>query len=354
MENAVESKKILLVRLSAIGDIVFASTILKPFKSASESYKIYWLVKSIYSPLLKGNKFIDEVIELPINEWQLLVKKGRFLKLIGSIFNFIKLLRSYNFDIAIDLHGLLKSTLWVFLSGAKNKIGLGKKEGNWILLDEIYNRDGEKSLFGSEYLYLAQRLNLPIDRGEPNIFIKDEILNDAKSLLESKGVGIKFLVVAPFTTRPQKHWFDEYWVELFKKLTGSFDDLYVVILGGGNDKIKAEKFLLNARIKNFAGITDLHKSAALISLSCGIIGVDTGMTHLGTAFDKDTIAIFGSTVPYLKTHSDNTIVLYHKLPCSPCKRHPTCDGRYDCMKAITPETVFNTVVNKFSFIGAKK
>jgi heptosyltransferase-1 len=61
---------------------------------------------------------------------------------------------------------------------------------------------------------------------------------------------------------------------------------------------------------------------------------------MGIAFNRPTICLFGSTCPYLETTRDNAIVLYHKLDCSPCKRNPTCGGRYDCMRAISVDEVF--------------
>ena len=74
-----------------------------------------------------------------------------------------------------------------------------------------------------------------------------------------------------------------------------------------------------------------------------VIGVDTGLTHLGTAFARPTIALFGATCPYLTTSNSRTIVVYNQLTCSPCKRKPTCAGRYDCMKAIGSDDVYGTV-----------
>mgnify|MGYP000098901482 CR=1 FL=1 len=63
-----------------------------------------------------------------------------------------------------------------------------------------------------------------------------------------------------------------------------------------------------------------------------LIGVDTGLTHMGTALRVPTVALFGSTRPYLDALTTRTAVLYEALPCSPCRRHPTCHGAFDCMR----------------------
>jgi heptosyltransferase-1 len=70
------------------------------------------------------------------------------------------------------------------------------------------------------------------------------------------------------------------------------------------------------------------------------VGVDTGLTHMGTAFKRPTVALFGSTRPYLDGRTPSTQVMYDALSCSPCRRHPTCAGRFDCMRQLTPERVW--------------
>ncbi|HET8871796.1 MAG TPA: glycosyltransferase family 9 protein, partial [Aquabacterium sp.] len=83
----------------------------------------------------------------------------------------------------------------------------------------------------------------------------------------------------------------------------------------------------------------LDESVALISMCQQLIGVDTGLTHMGTALRLPTVALFGSTRPYLSSGTPTTQVMYDALPCSPCRRRPTCDGRFDCMKQLTVNRV---------------
>jgi heptosyltransferase-1 len=67
------------------------------------------------------------------------------------------------------------------------------------------------------------------------------------------------------------------------------------------------------------------------------------LTHMGPAFNRPTLALFGATCPYRVTSRTNTVVLYHELPCSPCRRSPTCNGEYSCMQLITEEEVLASV-----------
>jgi heptosyltransferase-1 len=90
---------------------------------------------------------------------------------------------------------------------------------------------------------------------------------------------------------------------------------------------------------SLAGRTSLVQCAAIIDKAELLVGVDTGLTHLGIAMRTPTLALFGSTRPYLDTGFARAKVLYAALPCSPCKRRPTCDGRFDCMRQHTVDNI---------------
>jgi heptosyltransferase-1 len=97
------------------------------------------------------------------------------------------------------------------------------------------------------------------------------------------------------------------------------------------------------RVENWVGVHPLGVSAALIQGADAVIGVDTGLTHMGIAAGVPTVALFGSTCPYTQTGRDNVRVIYHALPCSPCKRSPTCGGHFDCMGGIRPVEVLDAL-----------
>jgi heptosyltransferase-1 len=60
---------------------------------------------------------------------------------------------------------------------------------------------------------------------------------------------------------------------------------------------------------------------------------------MGSALHVPTVALFGSTCPYLDAGAPRSSVLYEKLDCSPCRRNPTCNGRFDCMRALDADRV---------------
>jgi heptosyltransferase-1 len=209
-------------------------------------------------------------------------------------------------------------------------------------MTRVIGRGGESKRIGSEYRYLAQQLGLPVDAFEMQVAIGEADEDYVRDLQAAEGLEQDYLAVCPFTTRPQKHWFEARWCELIPRLQAAFG-MPVIMLGGPDDKPAARQ--ITARVKrgllDQVGVTSLRQAAALIKHARLLIGVDTGLTHMGIAFKRPTIALFGSTCPYLDTTHDNALVLYHPLSCSPCKRNPTCEGRYDCMAAITVEEVLD-------------
>jgi heptosyltransferase-1 len=92
-------------------------------------------------------------------------------------------------------------------------------------------------------------------------------------------------------------------------------------------------------VLSLAGATRLPEAAALIRHAALVIGVDTGLTHMGLAFARPTVALFGSTRPYLDTGRRNGRVIWLGLECSPCHRRPTCENQFHCLRMITTENV---------------
>ncbi|MFP4280951.1 MAG: glycosyltransferase family 9 protein, partial [Halochromatium sp.] len=75
-----------------------------------------------------------------------------------------------------------------------------------------------------------------------------------------------------------------------------------------------------------------------------VVGVDTGLSHMGIAFERPTVLLFGSTCPYTQTGRATARVLYHHRQCSPCRRRPTCDGAFTCMREIQVDEVMATLL----------
>jgi len=334
-------KRILVIRLSAIGDVVMASPLIGALRRTWPGTEISWMVEDASRPVLQANAAIRELIVWPRDRWRQLIRDRRFLVLARESIGFLKTLRKNRFDMALDAQGLLKSGLWAYLSGAPLRIGIGAKEGSRYLMTRVIDRTEASNRISSQYLLLAESMGL-----DTRDFSMEFALTP-----EAEEYGARFVgslpapcaVLAPFTTRPQKHWIEERWTDLADRIRGDFG-LSVVVLGGPGDRQASENILKEGRpdLVNLTGTTSLQEAAAVIKNASLLIGVDTGLTHMGYAFRTPTIALFGATRPYLDTAGAPGRVLYHPRECSPCRRSPTCEGDFTCMRAITVEEVVLT------------
>ena len=331
-EGIVRATSILIIRLSAIGDIVMASPLIAALRRKYPDARLVWLVQPEGYDLLAANEQLDAVMIWPRNEWRELWRQRRVLTLIKRVVSFVRQLRRQRFDLALDVQGLLKSGIWAWLSGARQRIGLGSGEGSaWLMTRVVKHHDGDDRI-GAEYRSFARALELPDDDFVMHVALSADDRDFARHLLQERGLEGGYIVICPFTTRPQKHWFESRWLDLIGQINTQLS-LPVIILGGPGDASAAQRLVREQDDSiNLAGRTSLCQAAAVIARARLLIGVDTGLTHMGIALAVPTITLFGSTCPYRDSGRDDTIVLYSARDCSPCWRNPTCHGDFTCMR----------------------
>jgi len=122
---------ILIVKLSAIGDVVHALPFLEALRKKFPGARIDWVVEEDSSQILFGHPALNRVIVSRRKSWQIrLTKTTRPVSVIRDICHFLNELRSSHYDLVIDLQGLLKSGVWVGLSKGRRKIGIsGSRKG---------------------------------------------------------------------------------------------------------------------------------------------------------------------------------------------------------------------------------
>jgi heptosyltransferase-1 len=339
-------KSILIIRPSSMGDIVMASPMVNVLREAYPKAYIAWLVEPSLGELLRHHPALDELICWPKTQWENLLKQGRFLALAREVRKLASKMRLRHFDMALDAQGLLRSRMLAFLSGARQRVGLDSREPGRFLMTKICLHTPNSKRMSSEYYGLMRVLGLSPKVFHPEVVLSMEDERAARRQLRAKGLGKRYAVICPFTTRPQKHWFIERWAALSVAVHDRLS-LPTVVLGGPRDVDGSRRIqgLSNVRISDLTGKMTLGQAAAVIKHSTLVVGVDTGLTHMGVAFDRPTIALFGATCPYLSTASPSAIVIYEEFPCSPCRRSPTCNNEFTCMKSISMERVLNAAEN---------
>ncbi|MEF8824718.1 MAG: glycosyltransferase family 9 protein [Desulfohalobiaceae bacterium] len=340
---ATSPRSILIVRLSAIGDIVLASGVLPVLRREFPGARIDWLVQSEYSDLLQATKDLDRILVWDRENWNALLKKGHLFGLARKVTRHIRELRRTEYDLVLDLQGLWKSAIHARACKAKQRIGLDAAEGSGILLGRKTRSSPEGQRKALKYLRFARDMGFQAQKAALGLGLAEIDHRTAHSLLQDAGVHGGYAVLCPFSTRPQKQWPLENWAFLAEKIRSGLG-LELVILGGAQDALTASELVTACPVPavNLTGLASLRQSMALIQGARLAVGVDTGLTHIGIMSSVPAVALFGSTRPYLETGRRDSAVLYEDMGCSPCRRHPDCDGKHHCMRALDPERVYRT------------
>jgi heptosyltransferase-1 len=211
------------------------------------------------------------------------------------------------------------------------------------------------------YLRLALAAPLQVDsRTIPSptlsIAVPEEDRSFAEQVFRNQELVPPVVGLVIGATRPQKRWPEEYWVRLAEKLW-SAGNVSCVLLGGPEESEAAQRILAqtkNAPLASLVGRTSEKQIAAIIDRLGLVVSGDSGPLHIATAMQTPVVALFGSTDPaetgpWLGKSQDAaaslTTVLYDALSCAPCRKSPTCNGRFDCLMALTPERVFEAATD---------
>lgn len=276
--------KILFVRLSAMGDIVHAMPAAMALKKALPDARLDWVVQTNFADLLINHPAVDNIISFrrrsPISEWWRLRTKTRKAK----------------YDIALDMQGLLKSAIVVFLSGAPVKLGYyHQREYTWLFSKPI--RPPQNALHVIEhYLVVAEAVtNRKADvvfglRPQPNAItsVKEKI----SEILNEKLLAINLGAGKTFKCWPIPH---------FAKLVNLAEKngWRCVIVGSSHEQVLYEELCKELRYRPFSlvGKTSVGELVALLSLVDAHVGVDTGSIHIAVALGTPVVCIMGPTDP---------------------------------------------------------
>ncbi len=282
-------KKLAIVKLSAMGDIIHAMVALQYIKKNYPNILIDWFVEESFSQVLENNPHINNIYSINLK----LIKKNKL-----EIFNQIKLIKNYsknNYDLVIDAQGLIKSAIVSRLLG-HSVAGFDKNSVREKSASLFYNKKVsipyDKNTIDRNVKVLSSPLGFEITSKmildkEPFLFYKDEnpIIYD---YLDKDRKNIVFVIGSTWESR-------NYPKEKFLKIANELKENCVVVWGSENEKEKALWLENNSKFIKTLPKIDLNSLKALISKSVLLIGNDTGPTHMAWALNIPSITIFGPT-----------------------------------------------------------
>ncbi|MGV3722138.1 MAG: glycosyltransferase family 9 protein [Actinomycetota bacterium] len=331
-------ESILIIRLSAIGDVVVTTPVSRALREARPDAHIAWVVERGARDVVSGNPYLDEVIVWDRQKGGL---KWRDLAGIRAQ------LRTRRWDWAIDCQGLLRSALLARLSGARRIVGNthAKERADWLYHVKVPRSETDLSS-RRRCLDLLQPLGIHSTDRRLVLAVSEDDRAAGRLVLAGGGIGDgqRYACLVPATTWAQKHWLEESWSELADILRQQLG-VIPVIMGGPADIPLAERIAGASRggCVVAAGKTSLKSAAALLAGADFTVAVDTGLLHSSVAVGTPTVGLCGASWWHGFQDYENFELLREEMKCSPCVHHPTCDGRFDCMRALTPERVLAAV-----------
>ena len=345
MEPAIDIsrvQRILIIKLSSLGDIVHTLPILPLLKDSLPEVEISWLVEKRHQSLLLHHPFIDKLITMDTLRWR---KKPLSPSTYGELFASVRELRRRRFDLAIDFQGLIKSGLLAFISGAPLRLGFGKEELRepWsaIFLNRRRRSAANEIHIIDKNLGLLKPLGIDSHQVEfPLVFSEeaDRYVTDGLSALKMK----EFIIINPGGGWRSKRWSPEKYASLADMIMDKMEYPIMLSWGPGERDLAME---VASRMRNNSAIsfpTDIPQLIALIKKAKLLIGGDSAPLHLAVACKTPVVGIYGPSDPARNgPYHPADVVVRRKVPCAPCYKRDC--GAEPCMGAITPEEVFEAV-----------
>jgi 3-deoxy-D-manno-octulosonic-acid transferase/heptosyltransferase-1 len=344
---------ILIVKLSAIGDVIHTLPALNAVRNYYPNANITWLVEEDAAPLVQGHEALDRVIVSKRKRWLKALRSLSFLNTVQEVCGFIKALRDTRYDMILDFQALLKSGILIALARGQRKIGFGKglehMEHSYIFLNEHIPAVYMEIHALSRGMVLLNAVGIPTNEVEYKLPVSEHDRKNIDELMKQLGInGVKSLVaINPVAKWETKLWPNKKFAELADMLIDQYD-MKIVFTGGIKDYsiIQAITSSMKGRAINFAGKTTLTELAALYKKAALVISTDTGPMHLAAAMGTPVVALFGPTAPWRTgPYGRGHQIITAGLECSPCFKR-RCETT-DCMYQISMDQVLNGVKKVF-------
>ncbi len=356
-------RKILLIKLSAVGDVVHTLPVLNKLRRRYPAAQIDWLVSSPIAEFLKPHPAINNILEFAREEW---TRPWRLTPLANSA-RLAARLRAAGYDLVLDLQGQLRSGLCARATGAPVRIGFGKpvarrweemssklpdearkhawqgaREGSWLAYTHFIPLPSLEVHAVDRYLAVGPMLGLDDGAADFSFPIPREAADRIDALLHHYGIAnAKLVALAPGTVWETKQWRREGFAAVARHFLQ--EGLAVTLIGSARERALCDEVAaLAPGAINLAGETTLPELAALIRRSAIAVTNDSGPMHLAVALGRPVVSVFGPTYPvWAGPYRRADVALRADIPCSPCylRQLSRCMYAHDCMREVTAEAV---------------
>jgi heptosyltransferase-1 len=360
-------RKILLIKLSAVGDVVHTFPVLNKLRRRYPAARLDWLVTPGIAELLQHNPAISNVIEFARDERSVPWRLAPFV----AAARLVAQLRAVEYDLVIDLQGQLRSAFFAFTSGAPVRIGFdkpradiwktlsrnipdearkhawqGAREGSWLAYTDYIALPSLDIHPVERYLGVGPLLGLDDGLADFSFPIPQEAHARIDALVDYYEIAkAKILVMAPGTNWETKEWRREAFAEVARHFMPK--GFAVTLVGSERERGLCDDVAkLAPGAINLAGETTLSELAALISRATICLTNDSGPMHLAVALGRPVVSIFGPTDPvWAGPYRRDGAVLRADLPCSPCylRELRRCRYGHACMRDVTAAAVIERI-----------
>ncbi|MBY0585691.1 lipopolysaccharide heptosyltransferase I [bacterium] len=353
-----QPQRILIVKLSSMGDILHALPAVCALRQRFPSARIDWLVDSRFAEILVDHPAIDQLFIAPSPAWIRRIRWGQDAFRGISQFRFACDLRAEKFDTIIDLQGLLRSALLSRTIGASRLVGAtSAREGARWFYDDLLPTTPSKHVI-EQHLEMVEaiRSNSLGDDGLYDGRIRFDLNVRAvdrdrarQALLDRRwSLSEPYIIIAPQSSQSFKDWEPAKFRQLMEMIQRRYH-LPILLIGGRSemDRCRSLSEGMGPKVRVAVGHS-LGMIMALLSMSTLTIGPDTGPVHLASALGIPTISIFGPTDPCrVYPWGSKDLVVQRKMSCLACQQSITgwnANGRrHSCLEAITPRDVMEKI-----------
>ena len=342
-----DDQKFLILRLSAVGDVIRTLPAVKTLKEYFPSSTITWIVEEPSRALLESQHEIDEVILFPRRRWTQGIKSITGIwATVEEMRKFINELRRRKFDVALDFHGILKSGVLSFLSGSPRRIGYDRrstKEGNFLFSNVKVKLPKEKISRFERNLALLKGIALEAKELKCGLDIPPEDRNYVTSFFKASPVPMRkpLIAIHPGTSPKAffKRWMPDQYAQLADQLIQELNATVLFTWGDGERewvegirKGMKKPSLLGPQTESLTQLGEVYRHCDLY------IGGDTGPMHVASLMGIPVVVIYGPTDPTENEPIGNHVKVRKEVGCNPC--HEYSCKELSCIKAISADDVF--------------